>query len=149
MTDLALIWNPALFSADLALSAPDLATDAGLDTAVIISLFTDRRAREDDELPTGSNDPRGWWGDSFAEVTGDQIGSRLWLFERAKQTQATLNGYREALEEAVAWMVEDGIAESVKASTWIINPGQMGWSLEIKRPNDPRPRRYDHLWSNT
>ena len=48
--------------------------------AVIISLFTWRRARPDDDLP---GDLRmGWWGDTYAGTEGDRFGSRLWLLSR-------------------------------------------------------------------
>jgi len=60
---------------------------SGLDPlarAVIISLFTWRRANPDDVLPAG-DDRQGWFGDTFAEVRGDRIGSRLWLLSRPEQ----------------------------------------------------------------
>ena len=44
MTDIALNWINALGGADIALEGPHLATDDGLRTAVIVSLFTDARA---------------------------------------------------------------------------------------------------------
>ena len=63
MTDLALHFAPGAWSADLSILGGDLATDDGLRTAVIISLFTDARARADDPLPEADADRRGWWGD--------------------------------------------------------------------------------------
>ena len=55
-------------------------------TALTVSLFTDRRAADDDELLDGSDDRRGWWGDNAAAP----LGSRLWMLERSKRTQQTL-----------------------------------------------------------
>lgn len=79
--------------------------------AVIISLFTWRRARPDDDLP---GDLRmGWWGDSVPEIPNDRIGSRLWLLGRAKIIPETLRRTKEYAEEALAWLVEDGIAARV------------------------------------
>ena len=45
--------------------------------AVMISLFTWRRANPDDELPepSGSAQRMGWWGDSFPTVANDRIAS--------------------------------------------------------------------------
>lgn len=80
--------------------------------AVVISLFTWRRANPDDELP---GDLRmGWWGDSFPSVPNDRIGSRLWLLSRAKLTAETVTRAREYAEEALRWLVEDGIAARVE-----------------------------------
>jgi phage gp46-like protein len=60
-----------------------------LATAVIVALGTDRLAAIDDELPDpDSTDRRGWWGDLDAQEiwSGWEIGSRLWLMQRAKIT---------------------------------------------------------------
>ena len=54
-----------LFDALLSGPLADLQGDDGLMTAVIISLFTDARAHDDDPLPDErvgvSSDRRGWW----------------------------------------------------------------------------------------
>lgn len=75
--------------------------------AVIISLFTWRRANPDDDLP--GNERMGWWGDTTADVTGDRIGSRLWLLMRSKLTDETVLRAREYAAEALQWLVDDGI----------------------------------------
>lgn len=113
MTDLALIWDAENGRADLAIAAGGLATDAGLRTAVMVSLFTDRRARADDILPGDPADRRGWWGDLEPRVANDLIGSRLWLLAREKATSAALNRAREYAAEALAWLVADGVARTV------------------------------------
>ena len=59
--------------------ARTLRAERGLRSAVLISLFTDRRA-EPGDVPEGE-DPRGWWADVLGEE-GDRIGSRLWLIDR-------------------------------------------------------------------
>lgn len=80
--------------------------------AVIVSLFTWRRANPDDELPGDMK--MGWWGDSFPTVPNDRIGSRLWLLARAKITAETILRAREYAEEALRWLVEDGVASRVE-----------------------------------
>lgn len=76
MTDIALHWDAVLNCADIALKNGALDTDDGLRTAILISLFTDARALDDDVLPA-PEDRRGWWGDAIPEIEGDIIGSRL------------------------------------------------------------------------
>src|SRR5207249_4856663 len=98
MTDIALLWDAETQRADLAMAGRYLAQTDELASAVTISLFTWARAKPDDPLPPQS--PRmGWWGDSFATVSGDRIGSRLWLFEREKITPTTLTRIQEAAQE--------------------------------------------------
>lgn len=49
-----------------------------LTRAVVISLFTWRRAQPDDN----ADQPNGWWGDTWPAVQNDRYGSRLWLLQR-------------------------------------------------------------------
>lgn len=148
MTDLALFWDNALFGADLALVDGQLATDDGLRTAVIISLFTDRRAEPDDELPEPGADRRGWWADDIAEVDGDRIGSRLWLLRRAKFTGAVIGRARDYAREALAWLIEDGICRTVDVEAVGIRPDTLAITVAIVRPSGQRGR-FDFTWDAT
>ncbi|WP_034627143.1 phage GP46 family protein [Desulfocurvibacter africanus] len=123
---------------DLALNGPDLASDSGLRTAVLLSLLTDRRAEDDDEIPDGTGDRRGWWADAYAEREGDRWGSRLWLLRRSKQLPETVRLAREYAEEALAWMVEDGVATSVSVTAEIVSKGLLGLRVEIRQPDGSR-----------
>lgn len=83
--------------------------------AVMVSLFTWRRANPDDDLP---GDLRmGWWGDAFAPIANDRIGSRLWLLSRAKLLPETAARAKEYAEEALQWLIDDGVAARVDVRT--------------------------------
>jgi phage gp46-like protein len=132
---------------DWAMDAGDLATDEGLTTAVVISLFTDRCARDDDALPLGQTDRRGWWGDAYPVTEGDRIGSRLWLLRASKQLTQVLNQAREMAEEALAWMVEDGVAGRVEVEAFIPRFEVLGLIARIYRPDGTVvPIRFEMLW---
>lgn len=126
MLDLALVWSPAIGEADLALAGTDIATDAGLQTAVIISLFTDAPADPGDRIPDGTGNPRGWWGDAPAQggAPTDVTGSKLWLLAGALLTPETLARAESYARAALAWMVRDGVAGSVAATA---TSPQLGW----------------------
>lgn len=168
MTDIQTVMTPSHDPAlpprfDWAIKDHDLAPDDGLETAVILSLFTDRRARQDDPLPDGSEDRRGWWADAYHPAPlgappgegNDLIGSRLWLLEREKDTQEVVNRARDYAEEALQWLVEDGIAEQIEVMAgWVqqngeltgqktatVIPGVLGLGAVIYRPVDP-PLKY-------
>lgn len=147
MTDIRTVFIDFDRGADLALEQFALAADDGLETAIILSLFTDARASNDDPLPFGESDRRGWWADAFPEVDRDRIGSRLWLLQREKQTQATLNRAREYAEEALAWLIADGVARSVEVASFLVRNGVLGLSVVIQRPDASIARfRYETLW---
>jgi phage gp46-like protein len=134
------------FYFDWGISASGLEEDDGLKTAVIISLFTDRRANADDALPSG-DDRRGWWGDTLADVSGDKIGSRLWLLNREKQLSSVLVRAREYAIEALQWLVEDGAARSINATADIVRQGVLGLTIEIARPNGTVAKySFDNFW---
>ncbi|AUQ42584.1 phage GP46 family protein [Yersinia ruckeri] len=80
-----------------------------LTRAVIISLFTWRRADPDDD----SEQPMGWWGDSYPTIQNDRIGSRLYLLQRTTLTNNTIELARGYLEQALAWLKDDGIVSRI------------------------------------
>lgn len=111
--DIALVWDQSKYAADFVVAANDLQTDGGLRTAILLSLFTDRRAELTDVLPTGETDRRGWWADEFADVPGDLFGSRLWLLSRSKRTNDVLDRAQTYATEALQWLIEDKVATAV------------------------------------
>lgn len=146
MTDIKLTWQPRAFRADLSLDGRQLALDDGLESAVIISLFSDRRAEADDDLPQPGGELRGWWGDFAASVEGDRIGSRLWLLSREKELSAVCVRAKTYAEEALAWLIEDGVASSVLVTSEIVGPGVLGLGVDIHRPEGPARLRFDYVW---
>ena len=93
--------------------APDVYDD--LPRAVLISLFSWRRANVDDDLPSGNR--FGWWGDTYSQVDNDRIGSRLWLLSRAKLTTQTVLKAKEYAEEALQWLITDAVAAKVEVQS--------------------------------
>ena len=86
-----------------------------LPDAVWISLFSDRRASDDDTLPDTASDPTnrgGWWADSYASG-GDQFGSKLWLLVRDPINSTTILKVQQYAAEALAWMTKTGMAARI------------------------------------
>lgn len=143
MSDIALIWDAETGAADFAIEANDLAIDDGLQTAVLLSLFLDAPAQDGDVLPEGETDRRGWWGDS----EGDHYGSRLWLLDRAKATQETLDRAEEFAREALQWLLTDRVAESLVVTASFPRVGAWGLEIEVHRPSkDPATYKFDSTW---
>jgi phage gp46-like protein len=123
MKDIQLRWSTEGMEGVVAFDPEtnDLVQDDGLGTAVIISLFTDARAREDDVLPGNLTpgtfqDRRGWWGDLTSEKENDSVGSRLWLLERSKDIEEMLPQVKRLSEEALQWMIDEGIAAKIEVT---------------------------------
>lgn len=147
MTDLALVWDSATGSADLEFASNDLSTDDGLETAVMISLFTDRYAESSDDLPDGETDRRGWWADD----PEDRIGSRLWTLARSTDTADVLPRMVALAKEALQWMVDDNVAAAVDVEAEsIVGSGRDRYAVlavTIHRPKvDPVNYRWNFNW---
>lgn len=139
MGDIALHWNGERTSADVAVESNDLATDAGLETAAWISLFTNRR----------DGDQQGWWADALDP--NDPMGSRLWLLARSKDTPDVPRLAETYAREALAWMVEDGVASSVTATASKLPISDSRFMLlltvAIQRPDGTASTyRYSYNW---
>ncbi|MEP9372623.1 phage GP46 family protein [Mesorhizobium sp. KR1-2] len=133
---LSMVWNAAAMGGDVEISAGNLADDDTLRTAILVSLFTDRRAGPDDELPDGAgNDRRGWLGDALSSVEGDRIGSRLWLLKRRKQTEETRRQGEDYCREALEWLVEDGIASAITIEAAWARSGVLVCHIAVSLPN--------------
>lgn len=126
---IAVGWNGELMAGDVLRSSIGLARDNSLQTCVVLSLFTDRRARADDPLPATSADRRGWVGDALGD--GDQWGSRLWLLRRAKETEETRRRAEEYAREALQWLISDTLASRLDvAASWVAR-GVLGLAISI------------------
>jgi phage gp46-like protein len=130
---------------DLRITGHDLATDDGLRTSVLLSLFTDCRVNEE-EVPVGELSQRGWWGDLFSDVDGDQLGSRLWLLNREKRTIETLNRAEDYARESLAWLVEDGVAETLDTQASYDENGNMILGITLTKPNNKGVFRFETKW---
>lgn len=113
---------------DLVFEDGDCVTTDGLETAVVCSVLSDRRAYAD-EVP----DPmkrRGWIGDLVSSVPGDRHGSGLWLYEQTRGTADKVLGVRIEGEQCLMWMVQEGLFTNVSAQA-VFTPAARRIALEI------------------
>lgn len=138
--DIALIYDPEARRCDLAIGEDgDLVLDETPITPILLSVGLDRRAAEDDPLPQGRtrflaptsfSERRGAPGDAL-DPAGDRTGSRLWLLDRAKQTEAVLLLFRFWLEEALAWArAETGQPAEIEVD-WL-RRGTLGYRVMVE-----------------
>lgn len=150
MGDITTVWTPELGRGDWRLAGADLLSGQDLVTAVIISLFTDARADADDVIPDGTGNPRGWWGD-VGRVR--PLGSKLWLLDRARKTEDTRQRAEDYAAAALAWLVDDGIAESVDVlAQWQAMPGQpqvgfLALRVTVTEPDGRGPAVFNFQWA--
>jgi len=130
MPDIALTYRDGLIDMDF--GDGGTAIDESLRTAVIISLFTDRRAEPDDLLPDGGTDRRGWWADIYPQVDADRIGSRLWLLAREKQLPSVLQRAQAYAAEALQWLLDDGLVTELAVTGAFARSGVIGLIIRLR-----------------
>ncbi|MDR3438943.1 phage GP46 family protein [Telmatospirillum sp.] len=145
MSDTTTIWDVSRARGDWQISSLQLASGGDLGTAVLISLFSDRAAADDDVIPDGTDNPRGWWGDAGEDVP---IGSRLWLLARSKLTTAVANKAVDYAKESLQWLITDGVAASVAVTYEIRRPYMLGLQVIVTRSNGTRETfNFDWAWN--
>ena len=100
-----------------------------LTRAVIISLFSWRRADDSDDYDHALG-KQGWWGDSLNK---DEIGSKLWQLLRSKITSETLLRAQEMADDALQWLVEDGICTDVSVERDSNDPNRINLSVILEQ----------------
>lgn len=142
MPNVSIIWDTSNSFGDFVVGQNGLQPGGMLQSAVLVSLFTDRRARPDDRI--GADDPRGWWGDSYA---AQPIGCRLWLLLRSKRTTETLRRAKDYILESLQWLLDDGVAARVDVLTEWTRPGLLGAQITIsQRDGTTLALAYDFAW---
>jgi phage gp46-like protein len=134
--DILIQWNNTDGVGDWTLADGDLQTGQDLETACLVSLFTDRLATPDFVPTDGTSDRRGWWADPYND---QPLGSNLWQLERAKKTRDTLGLARRYAEDALQWLITDGVASTVVVDTrWLgseVGSTMLGIAVAITKPD--------------
>jgi phage gp46-like protein len=122
----------------------DITEDNILQTAVIISLFTDRLASDDDVIPDGGSDRRGWWGDILGQ-DNDNIGSLLWLLSREKQLESVRQRAEDYAYEALQWLLDDNVADALTVTATFPHDEWLGIHILIEKA-DGGLLNLDYSW---
>ncbi|MCG6204204.1 phage GP46 family protein [Rhodopseudomonas sp. HC1] len=155
------VWQPWSGFADWAMAGPDepqnrggLRSKAALHTAIIISLFTDRRIEKDHPLAylVEDGDPRGWWGDGediHAELGEGEMGSLLWVLARAPLTEEIRRWVEALAIEALATLIRQGVAVRIEAQAvayFAANRVELAIQIYGRDGSKVYDFKFDDLW---
>ena len=122
----------------------DILTDDFFDTALVMSLFCERRATGDE----GPESSRGRGRSGNEETPDFEIGSKLWLYEQARTTRTVLQGIETVVLNGLQWLIDDGYAINISAAAEL-DSGSITLTVQIDRPGSKVDRRFFTLWDNT
>jgi phage gp46-like protein len=131
---------------DIDFANGDFELTDGLDSAVYMSVFCEKRASS--SQVSEPNLRRGHFTNEFSKIEGYQVGSLFWLYsQQAKNTDSNLRLLEGAVSDGLAWMIEDNIFSKVKVkATRSISTIQ----LEIELINKlQKNSRYYNLFAAT
>ena len=115
-----------------------------LETAIIVSLWSDAVADPGDILPVNTNnDPRGVWFDAFQAP--DITGSKLWQILNRIRNQQTLNDAQDFAQKALQWMIDDGVASAVSVTPSFYGSAGVGLVTKITQP-DGTVSVFSYVW---
>jgi phage gp46-like protein len=123
-----------------------LETDQSLRTPILLSLFTEGRLQPED-VATGSP-LGGWWGDSFSDISGWELGGRLFHLSRGKATAGALRLIEQETLAQLQWLIDDGLAEAVTAPVARVTPDRWESRVSVQVRGALAPEWYT-IWSYT
>jgi phage gp46-like protein len=131
---------------DIDFADGDFELTDGLDTAVYMSVLSDKRASV-----TEVKDPilrRGHFTNEFSDVEGYQVGSKLWLYtDQAKNTEDNELLTENSVTDGLKWMIEDNI---ISKSQVIVTRGLSRVNIEVDLTSKTREEsNYYNMFINT
>lgn len=120
---------------------------SSLQVAVELSLFTDRRATADEirqfQIGQERESRRGYWANSLKKYP---MGSGLWLLYRETRSEANLERAKTYCEEALNWLVKEGVADSVEVDA-SFSGEKLILVVKITKPDgQSEDFKFDHVW---
>lgn len=124
----------------------DLRAVDDFSTSVDLSILTDKRANSS-EVPQPIA-RRGWIGDLTPKTEGRKVGSKVWLFEQSRRDDDTVNGVRDAVQESLQWLIDEGQVERIEVAA---TPSGVSGVLVtvIFFIGNNVVKRYFNLWNRT
>lgn len=140
----------------------DFELENGFDTALLMSLFQNKRLDESEQaIPQYRG---GWWGNLLNDVTGYEIGSKLWALD-GRRTQDTLNKAIDYIRDSLQWLLDDGYLQDIQVSgaftseeiselsfsesTITFADNGMVFLIKLIRFNNKSEKQFFDLWENT
>ena len=146
MLDIELVQQPDL-SYDIEFENGDFKIDDGLETALIVSILSDRRASESQVFQPELR--RGWIGDLVTTLPGYKLGSHIWLSEQARVTQETLSTIQDSAEKSLNWMLSASLILKVEAKATITSKDNILLTITITSPDGSVSIKAFNLWKRT
>jgi phage gp46-like protein len=131
---------------DFSLENGDFKLTNGLETALFMSIFCEKRAAPS-EMPAPET-RRGWWGNTVLGYGNYEIGSKLWLLEQARKDNIVLGLSKTYVADGLQWLLEDNYAKNITINTSFIVDG-IEIQIDIAISQNKTISNSFQFWQNT
>ena len=108
----------------------DIAMTEGLETLVILAVFGEKN-----------------WQNAITERDSERLISEFPdVVSRGTVSDKTKNDGTEAIKNALAFMITDGVAQKITVTGAILNVFGIGWSIGIEKKESDEILKYSILW---
>lgn len=151
--DIGVVWSNETGKGEWHIENGDIALDHAIYSSVMVSLFTDRvaplepsQSEKSAAIGKVDGDRRGWWGDMLRT---EPIGSRLWQLKRAVKADknSIIDSAQDMIYEALSWMVESGLVDSMNADVKWVQSGLLQFSIQLTEPRQYSPKTFLFSWA--
>lgn len=120
-------------------------------TCILLCLFTDKRAIDGMEIPDGTDDKRGWFGDSVLLDGEFEIGSWLWILDRAVLNDETELKAHDYTLDALQPLLDQNVIGELKVNV-LANKSDNKLELDIAcyshKDGDYMQQQFNIWWKN-
>ena len=95
-----------------------------LESAILISLFTDAYVESDEAKNYGKEEGGGWFGEQ-------NIGSKIWLIADGKINNETFSHAVAFAEQSLQWLIDDGIADRIEVETAVSQINRINLTISL------------------
>jgi phage gp46-like protein len=131
---------------DIDFANGDFELTDGLDTAIYLSVLSDKRAAISEVREPILR--RGHFTNEFSSIEGYEIGSKLWLYtEQAKNTEDNLLLIENAILDGLKWMIDDNITSKTQV---VVTKGGNRVNIEVNLTSKTQEEsNYYNMFINT
>ena len=122
----------------------DLVPVEGMESAILVSLFTDQRLDESQmDIPINRG---GWFGNAL--TPNRELGSKLWAYDNARITSGLVGNIRDCAKRSFDWMNQDNLTRKTSVSV-ALKGQQITIITTLTARGDKVGHDYAYLWRKT
>lgn len=134
MTDIKLDKSKGYW--DISFEKNDIAKVSGLDTAIYMSVFCEKRATN--SMVSNPVLRRGHFSNIFYE--NYEIGSYAWYYSQQPKTESNRSLLEDSIKQGLQWLIDDSIISEIDVTVSIT---KNGYNIDINTIADQQSNYYD------